>query len=123
MAKKKQPARTLCWFEIPAKKMERAVKFYEAVFDVKLEVMEMGPCQMAMFPGGDGALVSGNGVAPAAKGALVYFDCEPDLKKAQGRVAKAGGEILQKRMSIGPHGFIAVLKDTEGNRIGIHSRK
>ena len=36
-------------------------------------------------------------------------------------VAKAGGEVVQKKMAIGPAGFIAVIRDTEGNVVGLHS--
>ncbi len=119
----KKAANALCWFEIPAKKIARAKKFYETMLGGKLATMSMGDCTYAMFPTGDGALVEGNGAAPSTKGTMVYFDCSPDLAKAQGRVAKAGGKVLQKKFSIGEHGFCAIIQDTEGNRIGIHSMK
>ena len=57
------------------------------------------------------------------KGTLVYFDCDPDCKKAEQRAAKAGGKVLDKKFSIGPQGFCAIIQDTEGNKIGIHSKK
>ena len=63
------------WFEIPAANFERAVKFYEAVFQVSLKRENIGG-EMAVFPEGDGvygAVVSQEGYVPAANGAVVYL--------------------------------------------------
>jgi hypothetical protein len=38
-------------------------------------------------------------------------------------VKKAGGKIVQEKYSIGKPGFIAVIEDTEGNTVGLHSMK
>ena len=35
------------WFEVPTSDMERAIKFYEAVFGYKLERHQMGPLDIA----------------------------------------------------------------------------
>ena len=35
---------------------------------------------------------------------------------------KHGGKIVQPIHSIGPHGFRAIVIDSEGNRIALHSR-
>lgn len=49
------------WFEIPSSNFERAVKFYEAVFQVTLRREKIGG-DLAVFPGGEdsvnGAVVS-----------------------------------------------------------------
>ena len=37
------------------------------------------------------------------------------------RAAASGGAIFKPKMSIAPHGFIALVNDTEGNLIGLHS--
>ncbi len=41
---------TISWFEMPVLSMDRAVKFYEAVFGVKLYVDQFGPVLMGWFP-------------------------------------------------------------------------
>jgi len=42
---------------------------------------------------------------------------------ALGKVAVAGGIVLKPKFGIGEHGFIAYLKDTEGNKVALHSLK
>ncbi len=114
------------WFEIPVDDMERAKAFYEAVFDQKLTIIDMGPRQMAMFPmemagqGASGALVKEEHFVPSYDGTLVYFfvaDITDTLKKV---VANKGKELIPKA-SIGEYGFCAYFEDSEGNRIGLHS--
>jgi hypothetical protein len=36
-------------------------------------------------------------------------------------VAESGGKVQKEKMSIGQYGFIALVSDTEGNMIGLHS--
>jgi hypothetical protein len=112
---------SISWFEIPVTEIERAINFYSTVVGDKLEMMEFGP--MKMFPAknkGDvhGALVQGEGFIPSDKGSLIYLNGGDDLATPLGRVAAAGGTVLQDKMSIGEHGHIALFKDTEGNKVG-----
>lgn len=117
------------WFEIPVSDMGRAMKFYGAVLGVKLEESEFGPTKMAVFPveGGapqdvvHGALVKGDDYQPGSAGPIVYLNGGEDLAGPLGRVEAAGGKVLVPKMSIGPHGFMAVFLDTEGNRLALHS--
>lgn len=37
------------------------------------------------------------------------------------RAAQAGGKICQPKMAIGQYGYIALIEDSEGNMIGLHS--
>ena len=115
------------WFEIPVANMSRAKSFYEGVFDITLEGMQMGPSDMAMFPatqgaaGAAGCLIKTEEYTPSHAGSLVYFsvaDIERTLAKAQA----GGGKTLVPKMGIGEHGFIAHFEDTEGNRVALHSQ-
>jgi predicted enzyme related to lactoylglutathione lyase len=118
------------WFEIPVKNMERAMAFYEAVFDCKLERHQMGPIDMAWFPwdhekgGAGGSLVKNEEFyTPSEDGVQVYFSSE-DVKTELARIKKAGGEILQSKTLISPEvGYMALFTDSEGNRIALHSLK
>lgn len=60
------------------------------------------------------------GFTPGGGGTLVYFGCE-DCAVQAARAAVNGGSIQQPKMSIGAHGFCAVVRDCEGNLIGLHS--
>lgn len=120
------------WFEIYVNNMQRAKAFYEAVLGTQLSKLE-GPGQppgmeMWAFPmhqnamGATGALVKMPGLDAGGHNVLVYFmcaDCAAEAAKAE----RAGGSIHKQKMSIGQYGFIALVTDTEGNMIGLHSMK
>ena len=120
-----EKANPVGWFEIPVTDMSRAKAFYEFVFEFPIEEQEMEP-PMAFFPmsktavGAAGALVSGPDAQPSAKGILIYFTA-PDIEAVLSRVRKKGGKVISEKTSIGQYGFIALIQDTEGNRIGLHS--
>lgn len=115
------------WFEIYVQDMARAKTFYETVFGVQLTRLEGSPdVEMWAFPmqqdgyGATGALVRMTGFQSGDNSVLVYFsyaDCAVEAAKA----AEAGGRIHKPKFSIGPHGFIALVTDSEGNMIGLHS--
>ncbi len=113
------------WFELPSNNFERAVKFYGEVLGENLQPMDHPQMKMAFFPtknnGVGGCVTHGNGNKPNAEGALVYLNGGEDLGTPLSRVTKAGGEVLMPKTSIGENGFMAIFKDTEGNRVAIHS--
>jgi len=116
------------WFEIPVKDLDRAAKFYEKVFDVKLTREDMGGMKMATFsytqgaPGAPGALVKGESYEPSHAGTVVYFSVE-DIEETLRRINANGGKTLMPKTSIGDYGIIAQYEDTEGNRLALHSMK
>lgn len=120
------PMNPVNWFEIPVTDLERATAFYTASFGFALEVMEMGPAKMAMFPmdlqslGAGGSLTQAEHYTPSHEGTLVYFPV-PDIDATLGKINDAGGKTLAPRMSIGEHGHIAMFEDSEGNRVGLHT--
>ncbi len=116
------------WFEIYVQDMKRAQKFYEKLFAVKLQALPSPIIKMLAFPMGPkwpgcaGALVKMDGKESGGGGTLVYFSCA-DCAVQAARVVKLGGEIFKPKFSIGEFGFIALVVDTEGNLIGLHSLK
>lgn len=117
----------LNWFEIATNDLDRAQKFYEAVFGIKMEPLDMDQLQMRMFPGEGangkvgGAIVKSGMHKPSKEGTLVYLNANPDLSDALGRVEKAGGKVTMPKTGIGPNGFMAFFVDTEGNQMAMHS--
>lgn len=115
------------WFEIYVQDLQRAKRFYEAVFQVKLEKLDSPApdVEMLSFPmqqnaaGAAGALCKMPGYTPGA-GTIIYFACT-DCAVEESRVAKAGGRVEKPKMSIGQYGAISLVIDTEGNMIGLHS--
>lgn len=117
----------LNWFEIPVTDISRAKKFYESIFEIKMEEMEMPDMKYAMFPFDPTKGKVGGGLAqsqmhtPGGTGAIVYLNANPDLQNVLDRIEKAGGKITIPKTSIGQNGFMAFFADTEGNTMALHS--
>ncbi len=114
----------ITWFELPTTDLTRARAFYETVLSVSLRQEDFGGMPMALFPyepgGVGGALIQDARCAPSRDGAVVYLDARGELDACLARVAGAGGRVLVPRTDIGQPGFIALIQDTEGNRVGLH---
>lgn len=119
------------WFDIYVNDMERAVGFYQTVLKQGLENMgdpTNSSVMMKSFAtdmenyGAGGALVKREGAGPGAGGTIVYFGVE-DCSIEESRVEKAGGKVINPKMSIGEFGFVSVCMDTEGNMFGLSSMK
>lgn len=114
------------WFEIYVQDMPRAVAFYQAVLGQELEKLPMDEPMMMAFPsnmeayGASGALVKMDCAPSGEGGTLVYFSCD-DCALEESRVEAAGGKVERSKMSIGEYGFVSMIRDTEGNMIGLHS--
>jgi uncharacterized protein len=115
----------IIWCEIYVQDMDRAKRFYESVFQAKLEKLENPGIDMWAFPmtmeaiGASGALVKMDGVESGGSGTIPYFHCDEVAVELE-RVVTAGGKIHKPKMSIGQYGFMALVIDTEGNMIGLH---
>jgi len=117
----------LNWFEIPVTDITRARIFYETVFEIKMEEMEMPGMKYAMFPFDPTAAKIAGGLAqspmhtPSTTGSLIYLNANPDLQIVLDRIEKAGGKVTMPKTSIGQNGFMALFIDTERNIMALHS--
>ncbi|MBL7768862.1 MAG: VOC family protein [Flavipsychrobacter sp.] len=119
---------SISWFEIPTRDLARAQQFYETILGVELIPMDMPGIKMRMFPVPDHSFISGaltyapDFYEPQANGTLVYLNANPDVQLVLDRVEAAGGKIIVPKTEISPDiGFMAVIHDTEGNRVAFHS--
>ena len=123
----------VCWFEIPVTDMDRAVKFYETVFNFKINVQNFGGEMMGWFPFAEdksaanaaGSLIcSPENYKPNAQGTLVYFASQSnDVNDELNRIKEAGGKIVVPKTQITEEiGYMAAFIDTEGNRVALHSQ-
>ena len=116
------------WFEIYVQDISRAKLFYENVLSIGLDELKMPDVEMWTFPmnetgkGISGALVKTEGVSSGGNSTMVYFTCE-DCAVEESRVAGQGGKVVRSKFSIGEYGFVSLVTDTEGNKIGLHSLK
>ena len=118
------------WFDVYVDDMDRAVAFYETVFQQQLELIgdPTGETVMRSFPanmgayGAAGALVKSPHARPGPGGTLIYFSVD-DCAVEQARVAAAGGKVLRPKFSIGQFGWVALCMDSEGNMFGLSSMR
>jgi uncharacterized protein len=123
-------ADTLCWTDIPVTNLDRAVKFYSAVLGKEVKKLSEGGMEYGLLPheeqNASGCLCirgDSGGVdnTPSANGPLIYLSVEGRLDEAVEAARKSGGKILRAKQKIGEHGFRAVIIDSEGNRIALHT--
>lgn len=123
----------ITWFEIPVRDTARAKKFYETILDIEMrtQVFEETNEELTFFPSiagvvqatsgrVTGALIKSDNSTPSSEGILIYINASPSLDIVLGKVEPAGGEIVAYKTKI-VAGYIAVIKDTEGNRIALHA--
>ncbi len=113
------------YFEIPVEDLDRAVRFYSAVFKFEFEKTKIDGNEMALFPfskdtsGISGALAKGEIYQPTKKGVLIYFQTK-NIEEVLELALNNGGQILYPKTSNGDLGFVAEFEDSEGNRIALH---
>lgn len=113
-------------FEIPATDIARACNFYQEILGVEIERMDFPEMEMGLFPYQDqmvtGVIMKGEGYEPSAKGVTIYLNGGDNLQTILDKVEGSGGKIIIPKT---PHadesGFFAIFRDTEGNKLGLHS--
>lgn len=115
------------WVEIPATDFARAKRFYEVLFAFEMPQARRDGLQLGFLPFDQGrgvgaAIVEGEGRVPSVDGPIVYLGAGRDLALVLNRVVVAGGVVLKGKAEIAPGlGFSALFRDSEGNRLGLHS--
>ncbi len=110
------------WFDLPVRDLQRAMKFYSEVLDC--EVKEDRPGIGVISHGDDevsGCLFKRSDAVPSEHGALLYFNVAGRLDEAVATAEQLGGRIVKPPHQIGPYGMRALVIDSEGNRIALHS--
>lgn len=112
------------WFEISVVNLDRATRFYGDVLGTPLRKEDFGGSPIAVFPheekgGVGGCLTRHDGRRPSEDGPAVYLATQ-DLKACLARLKEAGGELVTPLTDIGEPGFVAQIRDTEGNVVGLH---
>ena len=112
------------WFDIPVADLDRAAAFYRAVLGIGVQKAESNGfeyCVLDHGGGNGGCLIPKADEAGAPTGILLYLNVDGRIRDAVGRTPALGGKVLEPTHAIGPHGFRAVVLDSEGNRIALHS--
>lgn len=112
------------WFDIPVVDLDRAAGFYGAVLDIKIHKEKFNGTRFAVLDhkdGNGGCLIPRADEVASGSGILLYLNVDGRIRDAVSKVAPNGGKIVEDTTAIGPHGFRALVIDSEGNRIALHS--
>ena len=112
------------WFDIPVADLDRAADFYAAVLNISVTKEQFGDISFGVLEhdkGNGGCLVIKPEEVAADKGLLIYMNTDGRIQDAVSKVTEKGGSVIEPIHSIGPHGFRALVLDSEGNRIALHS--
>jgi uncharacterized protein len=121
----------LNWFEIPVNDFDRAKRFYETILGFQMPENNMGSVRMGFFLHDFKAGKVGGSIIyhpslhkPSGEGSLIYLNCQPDLQVVLDKVEAAGGKVITEKTLISEEqqlGYWALIRDTEGNRVALHS--
>src|SRR5271169_4961179 len=115
---------TLCWTDIPVTNLDRAIQFYSAVLGQPVTKESGAGFEFGLLPHPDanvsGCLCETEDNWPSEHGPLVYLSVEGRLDQAIQATKESGGRIVKDKHQIGAHGFRALIRDSEGNRIALH---
>jgi predicted enzyme related to lactoylglutathione lyase len=121
----------ISYFEIPADNIERAKKFYEKIFDWKMEkydekgkehyfVMTTEVGDDEWTPKEPGAINGGLVKREMPDEPFVNYVTVESIDKICKLIEKNGGKIVMPKTKMGEWGWWAVFKDTEGNVLGLY---
>jgi predicted enzyme related to lactoylglutathione lyase len=118
-------ANQIVWCDIPVLDLDRAVKFYSAVLGQDVKKQDFPGTTIGVFPHNDGevggCLFTSPDEKPSDKGLMIYLNANGRLDDALVKVGANGGKVIQSKHQIGPFGFRAIVLDSEGNRVALHS--
>ena len=114
------------WVDIPVTDLDRAIAFYSAVLGEPVTKEGGAGFLFGVLPHAEGEAAGclylpGEENTPSQTGPLVYLNAEGRLPEAEAAAAAHGGKVLQAVHPMGPHGYRAIVLDTEGNRIALHA--
>lgn len=120
-------------FEIPVTDIERAIRFYESILDIKLVRRKDGEEEAAFFPYNPNIIQASSGRVtgvlsqssvnqPSSNGTIVYINASPRIQEVIDRVERCGGKVIMPKTEI-PAGFISIIHDSEGNKVGLYAEE
>jgi predicted enzyme related to lactoylglutathione lyase len=120
-------ANYVVWVDIPVTDMDRARAFYSALLGGPVDLMPGSTDVALLMPlgTGDPSDVSGDlvlnfGIPSTTHGATPYLSAMGDIDGMLERAVAAGGQLLREKGFMGEGiGWIAYIRDSEGNRVGI----
>ena len=111
---------SIVWFEIPADNVERARKFYSALFGWKIEKFPGGMDYWHIDTGGGDDTPDGGMMARKhPQQPITNYVAVPSVDEAAAKVQKLGGKICMPRTAVPQMGYFVVCQDTENNMFAL----
>jgi predicted enzyme related to lactoylglutathione lyase len=116
-------APSIVWFEIPADDLDRAKKFYGALFGWKMDKLPGPKEYWHIATGGgndspDGGMMQRQG--PEHR--ITNYVGVPSVNKAAAKVQKLGGKVIMPKTAVPGMGYFVVCMDTENNMFALWER-
>ena len=121
-AKKNKTPASIVWFEIPADDIDRAKKFYNALFGWKINPLPASPMadyQHIDTGGADASPDGGMIKRMHPNHTITSYVLVPSVTKHMAKVEKLGGSICKPKTAVPGMGCFAICNDTEKNTFAI----
>ncbi len=120
MSKTKKAPANIIWFEIPADNMERAKKFYSALFGWKINPIPNMADYWHIDTAGPDASPDGGMMARKHPGqGITNYVVVPSVTTAMAKVKKLGGTVCIPKTAVPQMGAFAICQDTENNTFAL----
>lgn len=121
---KSQTAPSLVWFEIPADNVERAKRFYGALFGWKIEKLPAAVEDYWHIDMGGADDTPDGGLLPRMheKQPITHYIAVPSVDESAGKVEKLGGKIMKPKAAVPNMGYFVICTDTENNEFALWER-
>jgi predicted enzyme related to lactoylglutathione lyase len=116
----------IVWCDIYVDDLDRACAFYEGVMGIRCPQDTFGDFRFAVMDhdqGNGGCLVprQPGQAKPEWGGVMIYLNVDGRIRDAMAKVTELGGKVVQDVHAIGSHGCRALIEDSEGNPMALHS--
>lgn len=113
------------WVEVPVKDINRAARFYGALFNQQLEPMDYDGRRFVTIEVSDGqvglSLNQFEGFDPSPNGPLVYLNAGLKFDDMLSRIEQEGGKVVIARSPMSENTVFATFNDTEGNTLALYA--
>jgi len=114
----------MVYFEMPADDVERAKRFYERVFDWKIDYIPRIDYHSVQTKDSSGDGIDGGLIQRKAAGQpIMNYVRVASIEDCSKSIVESGGAIVLDRQEVPGFGAYAIFRDTEGNLVGMHERQ
>lgn len=114
----------MVYFEMPADDVERAKRFYENVFEWKIDYIPRIDYHSVQTKDvkGDG-IDGGLQKRKAAGQPIMNYVRVGSIEECAKKIIENGGTMVLERQVVPGFGAYSIFRDTEGNLVGMHERQ